>query len=209
MSPRLERAFFDRDTRVVARGLLGARLVRAAPDGARLSGRIVEAEAYREGDAASHSFRGRTPRNAPMFGPPGCAYVYFTYGMHFCMNIVSEREGFGAAVLLRAVEPEDGLDEMRRRRGAHVPVERLCRGPANLCKAFGLDRSWSGYDLCQADSALFVEAGERIPEALVCVTPRVGVRGDATALSAPWRWCVDGSPSVSGAPPRRASGPRL
>lgn len=209
MSARLPRSFFDRDTRAVARELLGARLARALPDGARLCGRIVEVEAYREGDAASHSFRGLTARNAPMFGPAGCAYVYFTYGMHFCMNVVTEREGFGAAVLLRAIEPEQGAEHMRRLRGAHISTEHLCRGPANLCKSLGLDRTWSGYDMCLPGSALFVEAGEPVPDALVRATSRVGVRGDAAALTAPWRWLVADSPSVSRPLERRTSAPRL
>lgn len=199
---RLPRSFFARDTRVVARELLGMKLVRLLPDGTRLSGRIVETEAYRPGDAAAHAFRGRTDRNAPMFMRPGTAYVYFTYGMHFCFNVVTEAAGVPAAVLVRALEPVEGLDQMRARQ-PHLRDRDLCRGPGRLCQALEIDRAFSGYDMQQRSSALFVVRGLPIPGAQVTVTPRIGVSGDEAARAALWRWSVAGSPSVSGRAPRR------
>ncbi len=143
---RLPRSFYARRSSEVAPDLLGRFLVRRSENGARLAARIVETEAYEPNDPASHAFRGRTTRNAVMFGEPGRLYVYFAYGMHFCMNAVTGRAGEGTAVLLRAAEPIEGLDEMERRRGR--PRRRdLCSGPAKLCQAFGVDRSFDGADL--------------------------------------------------------------
>ena len=210
---RLPRSFFARDTRQVARDLLGAILVRILPDGARLSGRIVETEAYLPGDSASHAYRGRTERNASMFMRPGTAYVYFTYGMHFCFNVVTEATGAPAAVLIRALEPLEGAEIMRANRARQTarrpPRARLCpagegggdgdvcRGPARLCRALQIDRSFDGSDLCRRGSQLFLERGRAMPDALVSTSPRVGVRGGEDALSASWRWFVAGCPSVS------------
>lgn len=200
---RLPRAFFARDTRRVARDLLGMVLVRVRADGARLSGRIVETEAYRPGDAASHAFRGRTARNAPMFMRPGTAYVYFTYGMHFCFNVVTEADGLAAAVLVRALEPLDGLAHMRAAL-PHLKDRDLCRGPARLCRALGIGREFNGYDLQQRGSRLFIAEGAPVSEAEVRATPRIGVRGDAAARAALWRWYVADSACVSGPPARPA-----
>src|SRR5205823_1020186 len=144
----------------VAHDLLGRLLVRAG-SGGPLVGRIVECEAYQEDDPASHSFRGRTQRTEVMFGPPGHLYVYFTYGMHFCMNVVTGRDGEGSAVLLRAVEPMHGLDVMRARRGVDDP-HRLCAGPARLAEAFAVARAENGQDLVEG-SDLFVAPGQAIP----------------------------------------------
>ena len=186
MTGRLNRAFFAQDTLSVARGLLGQRLVRIL-DGERLSGRIVEVEAYvGEKDQASHAQCGRTERNAPMYGPPGHAYVYFVYGMHHCFNVVTEREGFPAAVLVRALEPLEGIEAMQERRGGRVGVE-LTSGPARLCQALGIDRRFDGVDLCAPDVVLFIEGNGTMPDAAVTAGPRVGVRGDERALVAPWR----------------------
>ena len=193
---RLHRAFFTRDTLTVARELLGRRLVRVL-DGARLSGRIVEVEAYvGDGDQACHASRGRTRRNATMFGPPGHAYVYFVYGMHHCFNVVTEREGYPAAVLIRALEPLEGLDMMRARRDGRPDVQ-LTSGPARLCQALGIDRRFDGADLCAPDVLLFIEEDAGVPDEAVATGPRIGVRGDAVALSAPWRLYIRGSHHVS------------
>lgn len=184
---RLERNFFARDTLTVARELLGQRLVRVL-DGARLSGRIVEVEAYvGEGDRACHASCGRTRRNAAMFGPPGHAYVYFIYGMHYCFNAVTEREGYPAAVFIRALEPLEGIETMRARRGGRP---QLTSGPARLCQALAIDRQFDGADLCAPGATLFIERGDAVPDAAVATGPRIGVRGDEAALTVPWRFYV-------------------
>jgi DNA-3-methyladenine glycosylase len=189
---RLGREFFARETLAVARDMLGQRLVRVL-DGQRLSGCIVEVEAYvGESDEACHARCGRTERNAAMYGPPGHAYVYFVYGMHYCLNAVTEREGFPAAVLIRALEPLEGIGVMQERRGGRAGAG-LAAGPARLCQALGIDRQSDGVDLCAADADLFVEQGAAVPDEKVVTGPRIGVRGDETALNAPWRFHVLGS----------------
>jgi DNA-3-methyladenine glycosylase len=193
---RLSRTFFARDTLTVARELLGQRLVRVL-DGVRLSGRIVEVEAYvGEEDQASHARCGRTERNAPMYGPPGRAYVYFIYGMHHCLNAVTEWDGYPAAVLIRALEPLEGLELMRARRGG-VPDLRLTSGPARLCQALAIDRRFDRADLCAPGAVLFVEEDGLVPEQAVATGPRIGVRGDEVALTVPWRFYVRENPNVS------------
>jgi DNA-3-methyladenine glycosylase len=192
----LGRDFFSRDTLTVARELLGQRLVRVLGD-RRLSGRIVEVEAYvGEGDQACHARCGRTARNAAMYGPPGHAYVYLIYGMHNCLNVVTGREGFPAAVLVRALEPVEGIAVMREKRGGRGGSE-LTSGPARLCQALEIDRRFDGVDLCEVDSVLFVERDTGVPGEQVVKGPRIGVRGDEEALSAPWRFCVRGNRFVS------------
>jgi DNA-3-methyladenine glycosylase len=189
---RLPRSFYDRDTRTVARELLGMCMVRVLVDGQRLSGIIVEAEAYRPDDPASHSFRGKTERTAPMFMRPGRAYVYFTYGMHYCFNVVTEPEGVAAAVLIRALQPQEGIDVMRANRaaGKFLRDVDLCRGPGRLCQALQIDRAFSGYDMQQRGSALFIERGPAIPNPQVRTSPRIGVSGSVVAKSIAWRWFV-------------------
>jgi DNA-3-methyladenine glycosylase len=146
-------------------------------------GRIVEVEAYREDDPASHSYRGRTPRTAVMFGPAGHLYVYFTYGMHYCANIVTGQSGHGAAVLLRAVSPIAGIDVMRERRDGRRD---LADGPAKLCQAFGIGPVHNGADLCTADDIGLYDDGTPPPE-----HPRVGPRvGISKAVDVPWRFRV-------------------
>jgi DNA-3-methyladenine glycosylase len=173
---------------VVARDLLGRLLVRTFPDGTRLVSRLVEVEAYRQDDPASHSYRGRTARTDVMFGPPGHLYVYFTYGMHFCMNAVTGKDGEGSAVLLRAAEPLEGLDEMARRRGTANP-RLLLAGPARLCEAFGVAREHNGLDLVDGD-AMHVERGHPVHDGKVLAGPRVGV---TVAMENPWRFVVEDS----------------
>jgi len=165
----------------VARDLLGRHLVRSL-DGALLVGRIVEVEAYQEDDPASHSYRGRTPRTEVMFGPAGHLYVYFSYGMHWCMNVVTGTDGEGSAVLLRAAEPVEGLDLMRRRRGVHT--ERLLTtGPGRLTQAFGVTRQLNGTDLVLGD-VLWIARGGPLAENEVGVSGRVGI---AAGQDTPWR----------------------
>ncbi len=187
---RLPRSFFERYSPTVARELLGARLVRVL-DGKRLSGVVVEVEAYRGSrDPASHAYRGRSRRNEVMYGPPGHAYVYFTMGMHYCLNITTEPEGTAAAVLIRAVEPVEGVDDMRRNRGVEE-VSRLASGPGNLTKAMNIDRRLNGEDVVRSIS-LLLEKGVR-PRRTGCST-RVGVTAGKTYK---WRYFVEGSPYVS------------
>jgi DNA-3-methyladenine glycosylase len=193
--PRLSRAFYARNTLCVARELLGQRLVRAWA-GQRISGRIVEVEAYiGQDDAACHASRGRTARNAVMFGPPGHAYVYFIYGMHYCFNVVTEQEGFAAAVLVRALQPIEGLGIMRSRR-RNQSDDWLTNGPAKLCAALAIDRALNGVDLVTG-SELWVEEDDRLADAQVSTGVRIGVRGDQRALTVPWRLWVKDSSYVS------------
>jgi DNA-3-methyladenine glycosylase len=187
----LSRRFFARPSPVVARDLLGRLLVRR-PGGDVLVARIVETEAYQEDDPASHSFAGRTARNEVMFGPAGFLYVYFTYGMHFCMNVVTGRLGEGSAVLLRAAEPVSGLAAMARRRGVSAE-QLLCSGPARLTQAFGVSRAQNGVDLVDGGE-LWIAAGRRTPDEAVAVGPRIGIR---RATDVPWRFEVAGSAFVS------------
>jgi DNA-3-methyladenine glycosylase len=169
-------------------------------EGQRLSGRIVEVEAYvGEEDAACHASVGRTPRTEVMYGPPGHAYVYFIYGMHHCLNVVTHREGFPAAVLIRGIEPEEGLKLMRANRPGRSDAE-LTNGPAKLCQAFRIDRQLNRVDLCTSGE-LFLEGAAPVAEVNVVATPRVGVRGDEAALNAPWRLCVEQPTPGSGLTP--------
>ncbi|HEY8060226.1 MAG TPA: DNA-3-methyladenine glycosylase [Acidimicrobiales bacterium] len=187
------RSFFARDSRIVAPDLLNKLLVR----GDRV-GRIVEVEAYAGSeDPASHGFRGPTPRNEVMFGPAGHLYVYFTYGMHFCANAVCGMVGESSAVLLRALAPVEGLDEMRAARGSAARQDRdLCSGPAKLCQAFGIDRSQDGADLVGGEDVGVFDDGTP-PPTVAGVSRRVGI---SVAVDEPWRWFVAGDPNVSGSP---------
>lgn len=203
MRGRLPRAFFARPALEVAPDLLGRVLVRIMPSGRRLSARIVEAEAYEESDPASHSFRGRrTPRNEVMFGAPGHLYVYFTYGLHFCANVVTGRAGEGSAVLLRAAEPLEGIGLMARRRGT-TDARLLCAGPARICQAFALGRAENGADLVR-DPGLGLEEGRPLPASSVAALPRVGTREGAEL---PWAFVEAGSRFLSGPAARRSVSP--
>lgn len=173
----LPRRFFQRDVVAVAGELIGRLLVREV-DGERLVGKVVEAEAYGLDDPASHAYRGETHRNRSMFGPPGHAYVYRSHGIHCCLNAVTLP---GSAVLLRAVEPLEGLDAMVRRRGLGDP-RLLCAGPGRLCQAFGIDLDQDGTDLCEG-GGLWLAGVEPAPA--VVATRRVGV---SVAADRPWRF---------------------
>ena len=193
---RLPRSFFARPSPEVGPDLLGRILVRKVGDGTLLTARIVEAEAYQEDDPASHSFRGRTNRTEVMFGPPGHAYVYFTYGMHHCMNVVTGSTGEGSAVLLRAAEPLEGLEEMARRRGTNDP-RALCSGPGRLCQALGIDRAENGLDLVRGRLLWLLEGAPPAPST-INVGPRVGI---TSGTERPWRFSVQGDRFVSRARP--------
>ena len=175
-------SFYDRDALDVARDLLGMHLVRVE-DGQRVSGIITETEAYRgREDLGCHAHAGITKRNAVMFGPPGRAYVYFTYGMHWCLNFVTGSDGFPAAVLIRAVEPVEGLDLIAVRRAGRKR-EIWCDGPAKLTQAFGITGAQNGVDVCSLESGLFVEEGESAREETILATPRIGLNN----VPEPWR----------------------
>ena len=185
---RLRREFFERYTPSVARELLGCSLVRVV-EGRRESGVIVETEAYRgKGDPASHAFRGKTGRNAVMFGEAGHAYVYFTMGMHYCLNVTTEPAGKAGAVLVRAIEPTEGLEEMARRRNSEVHI---ADGPGRLTKAMDIDGHLNGTDLVTSD-ALFIESGSA--PAKIAASARVGV---SRGVDRRWRFFVAGNRFVS------------
>jgi DNA-3-methyladenine glycosylase len=185
---RLPRWFFARYTVDVARQLLGMRLVRMW-DGQRLSGIIVETEAYRgEEDQGCHARAGLTPRTRVMYGQPGHAYVYFTYGMHWMLNFVTEDQGFPAAVLLRAIAPVEGKQLIAARRKGK-PERLWTDGPAKLCQALFIDGNCNALDLCMSQSELFIEWGQPIPDGCVTTGPRVGLNNVPEPWkSIPWRF---------------------
>ena len=189
---RLPRPFYARHALEVAADLLNKVLV--APDGR--AGRIVEVEAYRGADdPGSHGFRGMTKRNATMFGPPGHLYVYFTYGMHWCANVVAETGGAAAAVLLRALTPLGGLDAMYEARGPAARRDRdLCSGPAKLTQALGMDGTLDGADLVTADMGVVIVDDSQPPPRVPVVTIRIGLTSGADL---PWRFCVPGAADLS------------
>lgn len=192
MSQALGAAFYSRATERVARELLGT-VLECTVSGVRCRGRIVETEAYLgEHDAACHAAVGRTARTDVLYGAPGRAYVYFVYGMHWCVNAVTRRAGLPSAVLIRAVQPLDGIATMERRRaGARTPVE-LTNGPAKICEAFGITGRHHGLSL--VTSPLRILPGDRLADRDVAVTPRIGISAASSALL---RWVERGSPYVS------------
>ncbi|MGI5162973.1 DNA-3-methyladenine glycosylase [Spirillospora sp. CA-253888] len=193
MDALLPRDFFDQPVEQVAPALLGRVLSHTTPEG-EVAVRLTEVEAYAGPlDPASHSYRGRTPRNDVMWGPPGHAYVYFTYGMHFCVNLVCGPDGMSSAVLLRAGEIVVGEDLARERR-PRSSVRDLARGPARLCQALGIVREHNGLDVCDPASPLRALPGEPADPALVRTGPRTGV---SAAKDTPWRFWTEGEPSVS------------
>ena len=216
-------AFFGRPVVEVAHDLLGCTFLYGG-----VGGRVVEVEAYRNDDPASHTYRGRTPRNAVMFGPPGRLYVYFTMGLHFCVNVVCQGEGQAAAILLRALEPTVGLETMRERRGLTAPRQ-LCSGPAKLTQALGITRRDNGLRACpdakRDDGSIDVGegvAGTAETGAVACFLPREGVAaaapgewgsraprivatpriGVTSAADTPWRFVDGDSPFLSRPLPR-------
>jgi DNA-3-methyladenine glycosylase len=193
----LPRSFFGRSSVEVAPALLGSVLEHETPDGL-VAVTLTEVEAYAgAADPASHAFRGQTKRNAVMFGPPGHAYVYFTYGMHFCVNLVCRPEGTAEAVLLRAGAVIDGVTLARNRRPAARRDTDLARGPARLCQALAIDRGFDGADVCDPASPLRILAappGRAPAPGQVRCGPRVGV---SVAAEVAWRFWSDGDPTVS------------
>jgi DNA-3-methyladenine glycosylase len=181
---RLRRSFFARSVHDVASELIGARLLVNG-----VGGRIVEVEAYHHTDPAAHSYGGPTLRNAVMFGPPGHAYVYRSYGIHWCLNFVCEEEGSASAVLIRAIEPTDGLPVMRRRRG-QKEERMLCSGPGKLGEALAITRAKNGLALDKSPFELRAREGE--PE--IVTGPRIGI---TKAADVPWRYGLRGSPFLS------------
>ncbi|HLF02196.1 MAG TPA: DNA-3-methyladenine glycosylase [Anaerolineales bacterium] len=186
--PHLPRAFFARPTLIVARELLGQSLVKVDRR-RRLAGIITEVEAYiGEEDLACHARAGRTRRTEVMYWQPGRLYVYFTYGMHWMMNIVTERKGFPAAVLVRGIFPTEGIEGMRQRRGRST---HLTDGPAKIAQAFGIDKQCNGIDLCARDSTLWIERGTPAPNSSVVTGPRVGLGSTPEPwLSKPWNFSM-------------------
>jgi DNA-3-methyladenine glycosylase len=184
----LPRRFYNRPTLEVARDLIGARLVRNMDD-IRLAGFIVETEAYLgEEDMGSHARAGRTTRTSVMYGPPGHAYIYFTYGNHWMLNAVTEGEGRPCAVLIRAIWPVEGVEIMLNRRNGRDTF-----GPGKLCQAMGIDSTLNRTDLTTAASKLWIEFGKTVPDSAVTIGPRVGLNTTPEPwLSKPWRFLVKG-----------------
>jgi len=190
MGKLIKRTFFDRPVLTVAPELLGCWLCRRLPDGQILRGRIVEVEAYLGRiDAASHSFRGPTNRNRVMFGPAGYSYVYFTYGMHHCVNVVTEPEGTPTAILIRGLDNIDNAN-----------------GPGRICKVMEMTREQSGIDLTTKDGGLWIEHGTLMEHEIIMVSPRIGI---SVAVDHLWRFFVKGSPGVTKNPLNKSAVPLM
>lgn len=183
-------ALLSQSSELVAPRLLGCELSRQI-DGQLVRGRIVETEAYDQHDAASHSYKGRTPRTEVMFGPAGFLYVYFTYGMHYCCNVVTGAVGQGSAVLIRALEPLAGEDIMSSNRGGIIG-QRMTNGPAKLCQALQIDRQWNGHDLRQPPLQLIIRPP--VAQTDIVQTTRIGI---TQAKAVPWRFYLRNDQYVS------------
>ena len=182
MKERLSESFFGQNTVLVARDLLGKRLVRQEGN-QRLSGVIIETEAYRgQEDLACHARAGRTPRTEIMFGPPARAYIYFIYGMHWLLNFVTENDGFPGAVLIRAIIPEEGLEIISQRRNGQ-PSKEWTNGPAKICQAMGIDSQLNGINICAREAQVFVENDIGIQSEMIQAGPRIGLN----SVPEPWR----------------------
>ncbi len=193
----LPRSFYEPSADVVAKALLGHLLIRYTAAGP-CGGMIVETEGYLTGDAAAHSFRGETARTRTMFGPPGHAYVYFIYGVHFCINAVCQPRGVGEAVLIRAIEPDFGVEKMHAARSTRS-LFNLTNGPGKLCSALEIDRSMDGADLCDPDSPVTIAQNPNHGGVLrefgpIRITKRIGI---SRAVELPLRFCLAGSPYLS------------
>ncbi|MGH7237456.1 MAG: DNA-3-methyladenine glycosylase [Candidatus Saccharimonadales bacterium] len=185
-------AFLCQPASLAAPRLLGCEISRQL-NGQLIRGKIVETEAYDQADAASHSYRGVTPRTEPMFGPAGFAYVYFSYGMHYCLNVVVGSAGYGAAVLIRALEPVEGLDLMHRNRGSKIKNDiNLCSGPAKLCQAFAIGKSLSGHDLNRRPLQLIIKPP--LENSQIASSRRIGI---SHASDKPWRFFIQNNRYVS------------
>lgn len=186
----LPHVFYERDVVQVARELLGMRLVRAL-NGTRIAGIIAETEAYRgEEDLASHARVGRTARTQVMYGPPGRAYIYFIYGVHWCLNFVAMPDGFPAAVLIRTIFPTEGLDEIAARRPNRPRVDWV-NGPGKLTQALAIDGSLNETDLCGPDTELWAEPAQPVPDSIVTAGPRIGINwAEEPWRSQPWRFLI-------------------
>ena len=189
--------YFSDDTLTIAKRALGKIVVRETDQGP-ISGRIVETEGYQVGDPACHAYGGETERNRAMFGEPGHAYVYFTYGMHFMLNLVCAEHGMAEAVLIRALEPLVGVDQMRLNRGAvglKEPEAKLCAGPGKFAQALGITRTlFNHVDLTTSDGGLYLLDAPEVPEEEIVATTRIGITRGAEL---PWRYYVRSSKSVS------------
>jgi len=191
---KLPRSFYAQSTLQVARQLLGKYLVRRHPDG-KTVGRIVETEAYvGPHDLACHAAKGRTARTEVMFGPPGHAYVYFIYGVYYCLNIVTEEVGHASAVLIRALEPVEGIELMQQRRGTQK-LHSLASGPGKLCLAMAIDKALNGVDMCRGNILYVEDRGEPRPK--IVARPRIGVDYAGKWKDKPWRFLIRGSEFVS------------
>ncbi|MBX3020991.1 MAG: DNA-3-methyladenine glycosylase [Bdellovibrionales bacterium] len=198
MAKRLPQSFYARDTIAVARDLLGQRLVHQLPDGTRLSGRIVETEAYLgEHDPAAHSYGNRrTPRTEVMFGDPGLSYVYFIYGVHYCFNAITMARDVPEAVLVRALEISEGLEWMQEKRKPDLPVHTVANGPGKLCLALEIGRAHNFLDLTQSE-ILFIEEDGAVLDGDIAEGPRVGIGDRHDAVHWPLRFGIRNHPALS------------
>ncbi len=200
MNPHLLKlSFYSQPTIEVAKNLLGTYLVYESPEG-KTVGRIVETEAYLQDDPACHAYRGPTPRTSVMFGPPGHVYIYFIYGMYYCFNVVTAPEGRGEAVLIRALEPIEGLDLMKRRRPKIKKDHELCSGPGKLVIAMGIPKTLNKSSLLEPPLYLLSSRAYPLSSSFnILATPRIGIR-DGACL--PYRFCIENTPYLSRSVPK-------
>ncbi len=186
----LDKSFYDRNTTEVAKDLLGCILVNKTEKGIT-TGKIVEVEAYLEGDPASHSYKGKTIRNRAMFGPPGHAYIYFIYGMYYCFNVVTREEGVGEAILIRSLEPLGGIELMKKRRQHKTPTSNLCNGPAKLVRSMGIEHNYNDRNITKGDFFISDKIDKNIE---IIQTARIGIKVGTQLLL---RFYIKGSRFIS------------